>query len=800
MGITTIPGASSEDLTTLQGSIYTDIIAIDKDKLHIYGLEGNDTITSTTGSETVIVDSGLGNDSVTFSAEFLSTSITLGEGSDIVNLEDFSGTIYGGVGNDTLTQARGRSITNTLARGDAGNDKLEFFNLANSTINSNSGNDIISIFGSITNTQVYAGRQEDTILASSEVNNSLIRGDAQDDIITIGGSLTKSIINGNADDDQIIITSQEVKSSSIYGGQGEDNIDISSGAIYVNGGKDGDDIDITSNEKHTVYGGKGEDKIDSSGTEYLFIDGGADNDTININSAAVMSGVHTVDGGAGNDILTGSSGKELFDGGTEDIGNDTIRSSGGNDTIYGRAGNDLIDLVSGVNDGEVLVQAGAGNDIIEVVLNELSHLDVIKGEVGNDTIVVVGNAADFNMWEDNTIAKESFNSISTVETLAFGSSNTSYTISGSKTIKLASKVQSAGIRTIDASNASGAGSDDLIVNAFQFSSSSDLNFIGPEDKDVNVHFTGGSGDDTLTTGKISEDDKDTLTGGLGVDTFNIVATDRAAEVTDLGLGGPDALIVSSSAKGVTATVKDDYIAPSTTKNEKASADVILNAESRVNVNMEYAGGSYGYVINGGAGSSTLKGSTYNDSITGNISADSIFGEAGNDTIYGGDGADTINAGKGNDLIEDAGIGNDIINHDVGSSLVIKLTGSDTVTLHATRAGAFVVITVAGQRTVDASSSTKSIGFQGAGAAQNQVTFTGGFADDTIDGGAATDLLIGNEGNDTITGGLSADTIRVGSGDNTVVFTSGLSVDIITEYDSTDIGSFDRPNSKQTMQL
>ena len=465
MGITTIPGASSEDLTTLQGSIYTDIIAIDKDKLHIYGLEGNDTITSTTGSETVIVDSGLGNDSVTFSAEFLSTSITLGEGSDIVNLEDFSGTIYGGVGNDTLTQARGRSITNTLARGDAGNDKLEFFNLANSTINSNSGNDIISIFGSITNTQVYAGRQEDTILASSEVNNSLIRGDAQDDIITIGGSLTKSIINGNADNDQIIITSQEVKSSSIYGGQGEDNIDISSGAIYVNGGKDGDDIDITSNEKHTVYGGKGEDKIDSSGKK-IFIDGGADNDTININSA-VMSGVHTVDGGAGSDI-TRKFWQRTIRCGTEDIGNDTIRSSGGNDTIYGRAGNDLIDLVSGVNDGEVLVQAGAGNDIIEVKLNELSHLDVIKGEVGNDTIVVVGNAADFNMWEDNTIAKESFNSISTVETLAFGSSNTSYTISGSKTIKLASKVQSAGIRTIDASNASGAGSDDLIVNAFQF--------------------------------------------------------------------------------------------------------------------------------------------------------------------------------------------------------------------------------------------------------------------------------------------------------------------------------------------
>ena len=41
----------------------------------------------------------------------------------------------------------------------------------------------------------------------------------------------------------------------------------------------------TSNEKYTVYGGKGRNRF--KWHRRSFIDGGADNDTININSAAV---------------------------------------------------------------------------------------------------------------------------------------------------------------------------------------------------------------------------------------------------------------------------------------------------------------------------------------------------------------------------------------------------------------------------------------------------------------------------------------------------------------------------------
>ena len=102
--------------------------------------------------------------------------------------------------------------------------------------------------------------------------------------------------------------------------------------------------------------------------------------------------------------------------------------------------------------------------------------------------------------------------------------------------------------------------------------------------------------------------------------------------------------------------------------------------------MNEASGSFGFVINGGSAASTLQGSSHNDSITGNAAADNLNGHLGNDTIQGGGGADSINGGKGIDY-KDAGNGADIITYDIGSSLV-QNTGTDVVTLKATRKGAY----------------------------------------------------------------------------------------------------------------
>ena len=375
-----------------------------------------------------------------------------------------------------------RTLTNTLVQGNGGNDTFNLVSISNTIINTNADDDNISINGEIHSSEIYAGRQKDIIVISGNVDSSLIRSDANDDTITVNGNITNTIINGNADNDRLTINSNNVLSSTVYGGKGSDDIDINSDAIYVSGGKGSDDIDIASSKKHTIFGNGGDDTIDSNSTEPLFVDGGEDRDTINITSAAAEEAAHTLDGGAGNDNLNGTSGREKLDGGTEDNGNDTLISNGGNDTLYGRAGNDLINLQAGVNDGTVLVHAGAGEDLIEVSIDELTHEDVIKGDKGIDTLAIVGNADDFDMWVPNTIPSRAFDAISNVEVLAFGSSETSYTISGTKTINLGSKVQSAGILTIDATNASGGNDDALVVNAFQFSSRTNLTFIGSDDK------------------------------------------------------------------------------------------------------------------------------------------------------------------------------------------------------------------------------------------------------------------------------------------------------------------------------
>ena len=117
-------------------------------------------------------------------------------------------------------------------------------------------------------------------------------------------------------------------------------------------------------------------------------------------------------------------------------------------------------------------------------------------------------------------------------------------------------------------------------------------------------------------------------------------------ITDLGVGGPDALIVNSSAKGVTATVTVDYVADTRTSNTNTTLSaVVLNAATNVDINMVGASGTHGYVINGGAAASKLEGSNFGDSITGNARVDTLIGNRGNDTFVGGAGADIFMPGR-----------------------------------------------------------------------------------------------------------------------------------------------------------
>lgn len=86
-------------------------------------------------------------------------------------------------------------------------------------------------------------------------------------------------------------------------------------------------------------------------------------DTIDCSAASPGK---TIDGGGGNDTITGTQFGDIITGGP---GNDTITGLGGNDVLDGNAGNDT-------------VSGGEGNDIIT---GETGN-DTLSGEGGDDTV------------------------------------------------------------------------------------------------------------------------------------------------------------------------------------------------------------------------------------------------------------------------------------------------------------------------------------------------------------------------------------------------------------------------------
>ena len=86
-----------------------------------------------------------------------------------------------------------------------------------------------------------------------------------------------------------------------------------------------------------------------------------------------------VDGGAGNDRLTGDDLGETFRGGD---GNDRLEGTAGNDTLEGGAGDDELSGYSGSDQ----LRGGDGNDMLHPDDYEEPSADVVDGGAGVDTI------------------------------------------------------------------------------------------------------------------------------------------------------------------------------------------------------------------------------------------------------------------------------------------------------------------------------------------------------------------------------------------------------------------------------
>ena len=631
LAITTIPGATATDATSLVGTTGADVFSVTSSPSNVFigALAGNDRATVTGSVSAYTVRMGADDDSIRFTAGLTDSFVNGNADDDTISVatDMTRSTLEGGQGNDSLTV--GQDVTNSLVQGRLGNDTITVSGqTSGSTVNGNENNDTMTFTGLVTTSFIYGGKDRDTITVG-EVQNSLISAGDGNDSLTVSNTISGATINGNAGDDSIALGGISVTSSSVYGGQGRDTITYSgSTGLYASGDAGNDNINLSSaTGADTLYGGSGADTIQAGdGANYVQGDGGNDS----LVGGAVAD---TIFGGEGNDSIEGLAGANVIGGGA---GDDLITTTTGNDDIAGAAGNDSINSGSG-ND---TIKGGLGNDVITFDADDLDSSDNVNGDEGANTLSIESKGSG--------LADADFDNVTLIQTIATTAVASGY---GATTWTLGANADAAGIATIDLSLTDTQSGSLFTVDASD--NDNNLTFIGTAN-DVNKWMLGGDGADLFQTGA---DGDTSMTGGAGSDTFAVQAAESDSASTIKDLTNSDVFTVASGGLSVTAVVTESFVATSASYNND-DALMILDLNAGVEANMSAATTTqYGFSILGDASTTAIDiiGSIRADSILGGSAGDSLVGGAGDDTIRGASGADLIDVGTGTDQLNYASV-------------------------------------------------------------------------------------------------------------------------------------------------
>jgi Ca2+-binding RTX toxin-like protein len=743
---------------------------------HLVGTGSSDTLnySASTFVGIPLIDGGAGNDAITGSAG--ADMIVGGTGSDNLN---------GGAGDDvfllTGTDAgydrfEGGAGVDVL-RGSAGDDTFRMYQYTGAAtverIEGNGGNDQIAGTGS-SDTLDFSGTE---LFGITQIDggqgNDAITGSAGADMI-VGGTGSDNL-NGGAGDDVFLLTGTDAGYDRFEGGAGVDVLRGSAGddtfrmyqftgtatieRIEGNGGND------------QIAGTGSSDTLDFSGTELVgiaLIDGGQGNDAItgsagadiivggtgsdNLNGCAgddvfLLSGTDAgydrFEGGAGVDVLRGSGGDDTFRmyqfTGAATV--ERIEGNGGNDQIAGTGSSDTLDFSGTELVGIVQIDGGAGNDAItgsagaDIIVGGTGS-DNLNGGGGDDVFLMSGTDAGYDRFEGGT----GFD-------ILRGSG-------GDDTFRM---YQYTGVATVE--RIEGNGSNDQIAGT---GSSDTLDFSGTELVGI-AQIDGGQGNDAIT-GSAGADiivggaGSDNLNGGAGDDVFLLSGTDAGFDRFEGGTGfdilrgsGGDDTFHMYQYTGV-ATVEriegnggNDQIAGT------GSSDTLdFSATELVGIAL----------IDGGQG---------NDAITGSAGADIIVGGTGSDNLNGGAGDDVFllsGTDAGYDRFE-GGAGNDVLRGGGGDDAfrMYQYTGAATVERIEGNGGNDQIAGTGSSDTLDFTS-TELVGI---------AQIDGGAGNDAITGSAGADIIVGGTGSDRLKGGLGSDVYRFGRGDG---------IDTVAENDAT----------------
>lgn len=170
-----------------------------------------------------------------------------------------------------------------------------------------------------------------------------------------------------------------LSNQTVTGTSAGDVICINANNVTVNA-LGGNDTVIDNGEGNTIYLGDGSDEYNGTNGDEADVEGGLGNDEL-----TGTPGDDELFGGAGDDTLIGGAGDDTLNGGT---GADALSGNAGSDKLVGEAGNDSADG----GDGNDTLQGGDGDDS----LIGGSSDDTISGGAGNDDLA--GSAGEDNIY------------------------------------------------------------------------------------------------------------------------------------------------------------------------------------------------------------------------------------------------------------------------------------------------------------------------------------------------------------------------------------------------------------------
>ena len=633
------------------------------------------------------------------------------------------------------------------------------------------------------------------------------------------GGLVHQTLIGGAGSDYGITYPNGFGDDTLYGNGGDDFLYAERGHDVLYGGTGND----------TLVGDNIDDKIDQPWQELhpedLFPD-----------PRGTQDGMDFLDGGEGNDRLGGGGSDDRLIGGTGDDvlwgdvytpgkivqynpdgtyiiqeitgvlhpGDDVLEGGGGNDFLSGDSGDDLLDGGEGndimIGDTQLSVNATllypttTGDDFLTGGVGD----DVLYGNAGED--VLLGGAGNDQLFGDDDGVSADQQGDDWLEggdgaDLLIGRGGADILIAG------------AGADVLFG----GDGHDVLIGNE-----DDDVGFAGEGDDRVQGgagadQFDGEAGDDVL----LGDDGNDLLIGGAGIDHLD-------------GGDGHDQLSGGDEADSIFGGAGDDELqgnAGTDLLAGDADEDRVFGQEGDDQIfggdgNDSLRGDDGNDDLHGGAGDDILVGDT-DGQVGGSGGNDILIGGTGNDTLVGGGGQDTYRydsgdgfdviveaAGEGNRLVFGAGISSSIIIAATGpnDSLILRTgNGDDAVQVlnfgttshtgsHPIDSFEFAdgVILTYGQLAAAGLAAAGGIGNDVlTGTAQSDRVF-GGLGNDVINagpgsdivlGGTGNDLLEGDAGDDVLVGGAGNDQINGGDGSDTYRFNLGDGVDFLLDSGS-----------------